>query len=195
MCRKQVVDLGAGTLDGILEGFLRVSGVLDVAQAGEVLVSGLRSRMAAIVDRTRRLDPVTIACLECIDPVFNMGNWGPELVARAGGHNLLGRSAEHSTATPWERVIEADPEVLLVAPCGFGIERTLREMHLLAERPGWRDLRAVRSGRVAVADGNRYFNRSGPSVVESIEILAEVLHPREFPPLKQGTCWQYYPAS
>jgi iron complex transport system substrate-binding protein len=79
-----------------------------------------------------------------------------------------------------------------VAPCGFGIERTLREMNLLVERPGWRDLRAVRSGRVAVADGNRYFNRSGPSVVQSIEILAEILHPEEFPALKQGTRWRYY---
>ncbi len=195
LCRKQVVDLGAGTLEGILEGFLQVSRVLEAVQAGETLVSGLRSRMAAVADRTRRLDPVTIACLEWIDPVFNMGNWGPELVARAGGQNLLGTPGEHSSATPWERVIEADPEVLLVAPCGFGIERTLREMNLLAEQPGWRNLKAVRTGRVAVADGNRYFNRSGPSVVESIEILAEILHPEEFPPLKQGTRWRCYVAS
>jgi iron complex transport system substrate-binding protein len=195
LCRKQVVDMSAGTLEGILEGFLQVSGVLEVADAGEALVSELRSRVTAIADRTRRLDPVTIACLEWIDPVFNMGNWGPELVARAGGRNLLGRTGEHSSATPWERVIEADPEVLLVAPCGFGMERTLREMNLLVEQPGWRNLKAVRSGRVAIADGNRYFNRSGPSVVESIEILAEILHPRQFPPLKRGTCWRYYPAS
>jgi len=195
LCRKQVVDMRAGTLEGILEGFLQVSRVLEVAHAGEALVSGLRSRMAAIADRTRRLDPVSIACLEWIDPVFNMGNWGPELVARAGGRNLLGRTGEHSSATTWEQVIEADPEVLLVAPCGFGIERTLREMNLLAERPGWRNLKAVRSGRVAVADGNRYFNRSGPSVVESIEILAEILHPEEFPPLNQEARWHRYPAS
>lgn len=195
LSRKQVVDMGAGTLEGILEGFLQVSRVLDAARAGETLVSGLRSTMAAIADRTRRLRPVSIVCLEWIEPVFNMGNWGPELVARAGGQSLLGKTGEHSTATPWERVIEADPEVLLVAPCGFGIERTLREMHLLAGRPGWRDLRAVRSGRVAVADGNRYFNRSGPSVVDSIEILAELLHPEEFPPLKQGPCWRYYAAA
>ena len=95
------------------------------------------------------------------------------------------RAGEHSTVTAWERVVEVDPEVLLVAPCGFGIERTLREVHVLAARPDWRHLRAVRSGRVVIADGNRYFNRSGPSVVDSIEILAEVLHPREFPPLQQ----------
>lgn len=195
LCRRRVVDMGAGTLEGILEGFLQVARVLERAQAGEALVSGLRSRMASIAERTRRLAPVSIVCLEWIEPVFNMGNWGPELVARAGGQSLLGTTGEHSSATPWERVVEADPEVLLVAPCGFDIERTLGEMHLLAAQPGWRDLRAVRSGRVVVADGNRYFNRSGPSVVESVEILAEILHPQEFPPLKQGPCWRYYRAS
>lgn len=192
LSRKQVVDMGASTLDGILEGFLQVAQVLEVPQAGDALISELLSRMGAIAERTRRLKPVTIVSLEWIDPVFDSGNWGPELVARASGRSLLGRTGEPSTVTPWERIIEANPEVLLVAPCGFGLERALREMHHLAERPGWRDLQAVRSGRVVVADGNRYFNRSGPSVVDSIEILAEILHPREFPPLHQGTCWRYY---
>jgi iron complex transport system substrate-binding protein len=195
LCRKQVVDMSANTLDGILEGFLEVAQVLEVPEAGEVLVSNLRSRMAVVAERARRLKPVTIVCLEWIDPVFDSGNWGPELVVRAGGRNLLGRTGEPSTVTPWERVIEANPEVLLVAPCGFGVERAVREMHLLAQRPGWRDLQAVRSGRVVVADGNRYFNRSGPSVIDSIEILAEVLHPVEFSPLHRGSCWEYYAGS
>jgi iron complex transport system substrate-binding protein len=89
--------------------------------------------------------------------------------------------------------METDPEVLLVAPCGFGIERTPGEMRFLTERPGWRDLRAVRSGGAFVADGNLYFNRSGPSLVDSIEILTEILHPEEFAPRHQGTAWRTYP--
>lgn len=192
LSRKQVVDLRASTLDGILEGFLQVARVLDLRGAGDALISALRSRMASVAERTRRLKPVTIVSLEWIDPLFDSGNWGPELVSRAGGRSLLGRTGELSTVVPWERIVSVDAEVLLVAPCGFGLERTLREMHLLAERPGWRDLQAVRSGRVVVADGNRYFNRSGPSVVDSIEILAEILHPQQFAPLHQGTCWRYY---
>ena len=98
---------------------------------------------------------------------FNMGNWGPELVACAGGTQLLGTPGAHSTTTRWEAVRDADPDYLLVAPCGFGLERTLSEMHVMEALPGWRDLRAVREGRVFVADGDLYFNRSSPSVFKT----------------------------
>ncbi len=195
LCRKQVAALSAGTLEGIFEGFLQIARAIERSQAGEALVAGLRARLAGIGERTRRLEPLRTVCLEWIEPLFNMGNWGPELVQAAGGKSLLGTPGEHSTATPWERVLAADPEALVVAPCGFGLERALGEMHLLTERPGWRELRAVRSGRVAVADGNRYFNRSGPSVIESAEILAEILHPREFPPRHEGHFWRRYPTA
>jgi iron complex transport system substrate-binding protein len=161
LCRQQVVALRAGTLDGVLDGFREVARVLGLAEEGEALVAGQRARIEAISDRVQGLEPVGVACLEWIDPVFNMGNWGPE--------------------------------VLLVAPCGFGIARTLGEMRFLTERPGWRDLRAVRSGGVFVADGNLYFNRSGPSLVDSIEILTEILHPEEFAPRHHGTAWRTYP--
>lgn len=194
LCREQVVALRAGTLQGVLDGFCEVARVLGVAEAGARLVAGQRERMKAVADRVRQLEPVGVACLEWIDPVFNMGNWGPELVACAGGRSLLGVAGQHSTALPWERVLDEDPQVLLVAPCGFGIERTLGEMRFLTERPGWRDLRAVRSGRVFVADGNLYFNRSGPSLVDSIEILAEILHPEEFAPRRRNDAWRHYPA-
>jgi iron complex transport system substrate-binding protein len=193
LCRQQVVALRAGTLDGVLDGFREVARVLGLAEEGEALVAGQRARIEAISDRVQGLEPVGVACLEWIDPVFNMGNWGPELVRRAGGRSLLGTAGQHSAALSWERVMETDPEVLLVAPCGFGIERTLGEMRFLTERPGWRDLRAVRSGGVFVADGNLYFNRSGPSLVDSIEILTEILHPEEFAPRHQGTAWRTYP--
>jgi iron complex transport system substrate-binding protein len=193
LCRQQVVALRAGTLDGVLDGFREVARVLGLLDEGEALVAGQRARLDALSDRVQGLEPVGVACLEWIDPLFNMGNWGPELVARAGGYTQLGTAGQHSAAIPWERLVAADPEVLLVAPCGFGIERTLGEMRFLTERPGWRDLRAVRSGRVFVADGNLYFNRSGPSLVDSVEILAEILHPEQFAPRHRGSAWQTYP--
>src|SRR5882724_2153149 len=126
-----------------------------------------------------------------------MGNWGPELVARAGGTCALGNANGHSAATPWRAVLDADPEVLVVAPCGFGLERAVDDMPGLAGRPGWSGLRAVRAGEVYVADGNRFFNRSGPTVFETIPLLAEILHPDGAPRLSEGTHyrrWQGVPS-
>jgi len=192
LCRKQVVALRAGTLDGILDGFAQVAVVIGREAAAIALVARIRERVAEVQHRTADRRPPTIACLEWIEPLFHMGNWGPELVALAGGVNVLGTAGVHSAAMGWDEIRRADPEVLLVAPCGFAIERTLTEMHLLAAQSGWRELRAVRDGRVVVADGNLYFNRSGPSVFTSVEILAEVLHPEAFSP-KHRAAWQRWP--
>jgi iron complex transport system substrate-binding protein len=196
--RQPVVALTAGTLAGILDGFREVAGVLGLAGRGETLIAGIEARQEEITAKLARapgaagLRRPTVACLEWIDPVFVMGNWGPELVERAGGQPLLGEARGHSTVSPWDEVRRADPEVLVIAPCGFTIERTLGEMPTWQERPGWNELRAVREGRVFVADGNRYFNRSGPSVFETVEILAEIFHPDLFPPRMRGSAWRQY---
>ena len=124
-----------------------------------------------------------------------MGNWGPELVALAGGTNLLGSPGVHSTTTSWAAVCEADPDVLLIAPCGFGLERTLAEMEGFSARPGWRELRAVRDEQVFVADGNLYFNRSGPLLFDTPEILAEILHPQIFAGAHRGSLWRPWRAA
>jgi iron complex transport system substrate-binding protein len=134
-----------------------------------------------------------VVCLEWIEPVFAMGNWGPELVAAAGGVDRLGLAGAHSTTTAWEAVRAADPDVLVVAPCGFGLQRAAREMPLFAQRPGWESLRSVANRRVYVADGNLYFNRSGPSLFDTPAILAEMLHPQHFPPRHQGVAWAHWP--
>ena len=118
------------------------------------------------------------------------GNWMPELVAMAGGDNLFGRAGEHSPWMKFEELAAADPEVILICPCGFKIDRTLEEMPLLAQNPAWKGLQAVRSERVFVADGNQYFNRPGPRIVESLEILAEILHPESFSFGHQGEGWR-----
>jgi iron complex transport system substrate-binding protein len=190
LSRQQVVALSGGTLAQILDGFLAVARVLGAEPAGLALVESLRARLAALSDRTRDLAHPTLACLEWIEPPFAMGNWGPELVAIAGGTNLLGIAGAHSTTTTWSAVMAADPDVLLVAPCGFGLARAMSEMPTLAQQPGFAELRAVRSGRVFVADGNLYFNRSSPSLFETPEILAEMLHPSAFEPRHEGTAWR-----
>jgi iron complex transport system substrate-binding protein len=118
-----------------------------------------------------------------------MSNWMPELVERAGGIPLLGAQGRHSTTTPWDAVRTSDPEVLVVAPCGFGLARAIAETDALARKPGFDALRAVRSGRVFAADGNLYFNRSSPGLFETVDLLAQMLHRETFAPKHEGAAW------
>jgi iron complex transport system substrate-binding protein len=122
--------------------------------------------------------------LEWIDPPFCAGHWTPELVRMAGGVECVGREAVASTTTAWEKIIEADPEMLIIACCGFDIQRTLQDLPILQAYPHFETLRAVRAGQVVVMDGNAYFNRPGPRLVDSLEMLAHTLHP-EFHPLPE----------
>jgi iron complex transport system substrate-binding protein len=187
------VALHSGTVEGVLAGFLEVAGKIGRRTAGQRLVAEARARLEGWRQRTAPLPRPTVVCLEWIAPPFALGNWGPELVELAGGEPLLGAPGEHSAAIAWDEVRAADPEVLIVAPCGFGLDRATAEMPILAAQPGWDQLRAVRAGRVHVADGNLYFNRSGPTLFETIDLLAEMLHPGQFPPHHQGSAWQLHP--
>ena len=149
---------------------------------GESLVAELQSRLDAIhkgVLRTERRPKV--ACIEWLDPLMTAGNWVPELVEVGGGENLLGRAGEHSPWLKWDALAEADPEVVVVLPCGFDLGRTRAEAKVLSENAHWKKLRAVQEGAVFLTDGHNFFNRPGPRLVESAEILAEILHPEIFP--------------
>jgi iron complex transport system substrate-binding protein len=188
--RHQVVALSTGTVDGILDGFARVAEVLGAAEAGRALVAEIRARLAAVATITRPLRRPRVACLEWIEPLFEMGNWGPEIVEIAGGQSLLSSPGAHSTTLPFEALRDADPEIIVVAPCGFDLTRTLAELPALTDKPGWRQLTAVRAGRAFAADGNFYFNRSGPMLFDTPAILAEMLHPEDFPPRHEGTLWR-----
>lgn len=187
--RKAVVSMAASSLDGILENFEEVAKVLRHADVGAALVRSIRERLRALKEKTDAWPRVRVACLEWVDPVFPMSNWGPELVELAGGTCLLGSPGEHSSTTPWADVVAAAPDVLVVAPCGYGLARALEEMPLLAAKPEWADIPAVKACRVYVADGNRYFNRSGPALFDTPEILAEMIHPEGFAPKHEGTVW------
>lgn len=193
LTRQPVVALSGGTIAAILEGFLEVAQAVGKPERGAELVAQLRARMDSVRQRVAGLARPRVVCLEWIEPAFAMGNWGPELVEIAGGESLLGTPGQHSTTTPWQAVLDADPEVLVVTPCGFNLARAEQEMHLIASQPGYGQLAAARSGRVFVADGNLYFNRSSPSLFETPEILAEMLHPSVFEPRHEGVAWRRYP--
>lgn len=187
--RRQVVALTSGSIEGILDGFRRVADVLGVPAAGDALISRLRAGLAQIRAATADLPRPRVACLEWIDPIFAMGNWGPEIVEAAGGACVLGVAGQHSTALPFQALADADPDLIVMAPCGFDLRRTLSELDALTARPEWRALRAVREGRAYAADGNLYFNRSSPTLFETPGLLAEMLHPDRFAPRHRGTAW------
>jgi iron complex transport system substrate-binding protein len=171
----QVIALGAGTVAGIHDDIRRIARALNLVDAGEALIAQMQRRIAAVTSAVGKQPVPTVLVLEWTDPTFASGNWTPELVTAAGGRAILAESG-HSTAVSWDRVLDADPDCLVIAPCGFDLDRTAREVPVLEALPGWFRLTAVRTGRVALADGNRYFNRSGTTIVETTEMLAEILH-------------------
>ena len=118
------------------------------------------------------------------------GNWMPELVAMAGGRNLFGDPGQHSPTMKFDRLMADDPDVIILMPCGFDMDRTAAELEVLAGQPEWSRLKAVRRQQVYVADGNQYFNRPGPRIAESLEILAEILHPQIFHFGHEGSGWR-----
>ncbi len=176
--RPKIVSLKPNSLADVWLDIQRVADQLGVSERGRKLVQGLREMMAQVSEKASLSDVrPTIACLEWMDPLMAAGNWMPELVELAGGQNLFGRAGEHSPWMSWEELKRANPEVIVVLPCGFDIHRTRREIHVLQSHHGWEELQAVRQHRVYLTDGNQYFNRPGPRLVDSLEILAEILHP------------------
>jgi len=187
----KVVSLQPNALAEVWTGIRDVAMSLGAADRGEALVAALSGRMTAIESRARTAGSrPTFTCIEWIDPLMTAGNWMPELVAMAGGTPLLGEAGKHSPDLAWDDLVRADPEVLFVSPCGYDLARTRAELHALTSRPEWSTLRAVRTGRAVLADGNRYFHRPGPRLVESLEILAEILHPELFDFAHEGDGWE-----
>ncbi len=171
-----VLPLSASSLDDIFRSIADVAQAIGRQAEGRALIARERERLAALRRATSALRKPTVVLLEWTDPIFPMGNWGPELVDAAGGNLVIGNRNQHSAAIASEDVLTADPEYVIVAPCGFDLPRTLQEQNVLERYAWWPRLRAVREGKVAFADGNRYFNRSGMTVVRSAEIIAEILH-------------------
>lgn len=179
--RPAVVSLEPNSLADVWQDIRQVGKAFNAEIQAENLIADLQRRMNGIAEKARTADGrPTVAYIEWIEPLMAGGNWMPELVEMAGGRNLFGAAGKHSPWMNWEDLIAADPDVIFISPCGFDIHRTAEETHLLTDKPEWGKLKAVSSGRVVVADGNQYFNRPGPRLAESLEILAEIIHPQLF---------------
>jgi iron complex transport system substrate-binding protein len=178
--KPRIVSLEPNGLDDVWRDLARVADALAVPERGVELIARSRARMAAITERTAKLARPTVACIEWVEPLMAAGNWMPTLVELAGGRSLFGEAGKHSPWMSFEELAARDPEVIVALPCGYDLARTTEDMPLLARHDGWARLRAVEGGRVFVTDGNQYFNRPGPRLVESLEILAEIFHPDTF---------------
>lgn len=188
--RPRVVSLMPNSLGDVFEDIRRLAEALDCGSTGEMLIGSMQAKMDSIHDKavfaTRRPRVVVI---EWISPLMSAGNWMPTLVEMAGGVPLFGQAGKHSPMLHWDALIDADPDIILVCPCGFDVARTEQEMPLLETHPGWNELTAVRNNRVFIADGNQYFNRPGPRLVESLQILAELFYPEGFYFGHEGKGW------
>lgn len=186
--KPKIVTLSPNNLAEVWQSIRNVADALGAGPRGEAMVQHLEARVERIA--ARKLPPVTVACLEWLDPLMAAGNWVPELVALAGGQNLFGSVGKHSPWMTWEQLSERDPDVIVALPCGFDLAKTRAEMAGLREHPRWHGLQAVRNRRVYVTDGNQFFNRPGPRLVESLEILAEIFHSGVFQFGHEGRGWE-----
>ena len=189
-CDAQIVSLEPNALADVWKDFSRVATALGAASEGDRLVASLQRRMQSVAEAAIGLPmQPRVAAIEWVEPLMAVGNWMPELIAMAGGRCLFGQAGMHSPAMQFDELRDADPDVIVLSPCGYGIGRTLGDLPILEAQPGWKALRAVRSGRVYVGDGNQYFNRPGPRLAETLEILAEMLHPHRFRFGHKGAGW------
>ena len=193
----RVLALNPLSLGDVLNDIARVGEAAGALSQAAAARQRLEARVEAIRARTAKLtlDEIPrVVCLEWIDPPMVAANWTPELVAAAGGEPGLARGGVHSTYADWRQIVDYDPEVLVVMPCGFDLARTAAEAAVLPGWEGWSELAAVRAGRVYLTDGNAYFNRSGPRLVDSMEILAHLFHPQSFAPPPAANAWSQWGA-
>lgn len=172
----KIVSLNPHSLQEILDDIRRVGDATGRNNAATTLVDDLRQRIDHVGGREPDRRP-RVVCLEWFEPLYSAGHWVPEMVALAGGHDVIGRAGEPSARIDWREIVDAQPEVILLMPCGFDVRRTVKESTPLRALPGWNDLPAVRSENVFALNGNAYFSRPGPRLVNGLEILARIIHP------------------
>jgi iron complex transport system substrate-binding protein len=188
--QAHIISLQPNSLEDIFNNILEVAATLNVTPKGDQLIEDLQERVDIVRHKLKFVEnKPTVACIEWLEPMMVSGNWVPELVSIAGGASVLAEAGKHSPFIQWNDIRLQDPEVIIVMPCGFSIARTLKEIDLLLELPGFAELNAVKNDRLYIADGNQYFNRPGPRIVDSIEILAEIIHPKQFIFGYEGDGW------
>ena len=179
--QTEIISLEPNTLNEVWLGFDIIAKTMDAPESSSILKSEINERFKLLKDKLKGTEQKpTVLCIEWIEPIMVAANWVPELVGLAGGRNVMSVSGTDSNFCSWDEIKQTNPDIIIMMPCGFGIKRTFEDIHYLQNRKGWQELKAVKENKVFVVDGNQYFNRPGPRLVDSAEILAEVIHPEYF---------------
>lgn len=177
----RLLSLDPHSLEEMLNDILRVGEATNTLPQAYQVVERLRQRIQRVAQRTQSVTHrPRVVCLEWLEPLIVAGHWVPEMVALAGGEDVLGRAGLPSYTVSWEQVAEARPEVMVLMPCGYTASQAAMQVHLLTSLPGWNDLPAVHQGRVFACNAHAYYSRPGPRLVDGLEMLAQMLHPEVF---------------
>jgi iron complex transport system substrate-binding protein len=186
----RIISLQPNSLADIFTDIQTTANALNIPERGALLIEELQERVDLIRHKLKFIDQKpTVACIEWLEPMMLSGNWIPGLVSIAGGNSILAEAGKHSPYVQWEDIRQQDPDIIVMMPCGFPIERTMKEVDLLLQLPGFAEMKAVKNNRLYIADGNQYFNRPGPRIVDSVEILAEIINPKQFIFGYEGSGW------
>jgi len=177
--QPELVPISPESLEDVFQSVVTIAKALGKEEVAYTYLEGLNTRIHLVVDELRkaRALPKRVMLLEWLDPVFNCGHWIPHQIAYAGGVDMLSNPSGDSIAIRWEKIVKYDPEVLVLAPCGFTVDRTLQELHILTEKEGWKDLKAVQENAVFIADFDMFTQSSANTLVNGIELLAGLFHP------------------
>ncbi len=177
----EVISLDPQYVSDVLEDIRRIGRATGAEEAAESLTKKMQARIDAVVEKAgQALDRPRVLHLEWVDPLMCGGHWVPEMVELAGGANCFGDKETGSFPLEWSQIMESQPEVIVLMPCGYDVKRGLQDLPLVSQREGWNSLPAVQNNRVYVIDASAYTSRSGPRLVEGLEILAEMIHPELF---------------
>jgi len=177
----KIINLEPMTLQDVFDTLLLVGEETNHKKKAVDAVNQLRERVDKVIEITESNIPINsrpdMVFLEWLDPTFNAGHWTPELIEYAGAISLLSNKHKPSTTITWENVVDADPDVLFIACCGYDLNRTLQDMPIIKNKEAWPDMKSVKQNKIYVTDGNAYFSRPGPRLVDGLEIMAHAIHP------------------
>ena len=188
--QTEIISLEPNTLNEVWLSFDLVAKTMEAPNSSYILKSEINERFKLLKKKFKRNgEKPTVLCIEWIEPLMLAANWVPELVDLAGGRNVMSDSGTDSNFCSWDGIKQTNADIIIIMPCGFGIKRTLKEMHYLKSRIGWQELKAVKENQVYIVDGNQYFNRPGPRLVDSAEILAEIINSDYFERVYSENAW------
>lgn len=175
-----ILSLEPESIEDMLENILTVGEYTDRQIEAQRAVDDLREALYTVESKARTVSRPTVIMVEWLDPIMIAGHWVPEMVDKAGGKMILSQPYRKSRPAEWSEILNANPDILIFAPCGFDIQRTKKEIGLFKEKPGWSELKAVKNQRVYLVDGDAYLTRSGPRLIQGTQILARIFHPEIF---------------